>query len=90
MNQETDETTKKNVYESQYIVALCNYLIVQGYKAEEITILTTYNGQIFQFAQVCGQEHYSNIDIMTWDLMKFGQFSLFRIVKSTRTFERCG
>lgn len=49
---DTDETTKKNVYESQYIVALCNYLIVRGYKAEEITILTTYNGQIFQFAQV--------------------------------------
>lgn len=50
---DADETTKKNVYESQYIVALCNYLIVRGYKAEEITILTTYNGQIFQFAQVC-------------------------------------
>lgn len=50
--QESDETTKKNGYESQYMVALCNYLVLQGYNPEDITILTTYNGQIFQFSQV--------------------------------------
>lgn len=52
MIQDSDETTKKNKYESLYTLSLCNYLILQGYKAEEITILTTYNGQIFQFSQV--------------------------------------
>lgn len=50
--QESDETTKRNAYESQYMVALCNYLVNQGYNPEDITILTTYNGQIFQFSQV--------------------------------------
>lgn len=51
-NQDSEETTKKNTYESLYLLSLCDYLILQGYKSEEITILTTYNGQIFQFAQV--------------------------------------
>ncbi|XP_055324337.1 NFX1-type zinc finger-containing protein 1-like [Sitodiplosis mosellana] len=49
---DSDETTKKNVYESLFMLSLCNYLILQGYKADDITILTTYNGQVFQFAQV--------------------------------------
>lgn len=49
---ESDETTKKNAHESQFLVALCNYLILQGHNPEDITILTTYNGQIFQFSQV--------------------------------------
>lgn len=50
--QECEETTKKNVYESQYMVALCNYFLQQGYLPEDITILTPYNGQIYQLAQV--------------------------------------
>lgn len=48
---ESDETSKKNVFEAQYLVALCNYFILQGYPPEDVTILTMYNGQIFQFSQ---------------------------------------
>ena len=49
--QESDETSKKNPFEAQFLVAFCNYLILQGYAPEDVTILTTYNGQLYQFAQ---------------------------------------
>lgn len=46
--QEGEETSKKNKFESKFLLSLCNYLILQGYKPEDITILTTYNGQMSQ------------------------------------------
>lgn len=33
-------------------MGLCNYLILQGYKPDDITILTTYNGQMNQMLEV--------------------------------------
>ena len=36
-----------NEYEATFLVALCRYLLQQGYKAEQITLLTTYTGQMF-------------------------------------------
>ncbi len=35
-----------NEYEADYIVALCRYLLQQGYKSTQITILTPYTGQL--------------------------------------------
>ena len=46
-----DEKSKKNIFEAQFMVAFCNYLIRQGYDAEDIVILTMYNGQMFQLFQ---------------------------------------
>ncbi|XP_055377794.1 NFX1-type zinc finger-containing protein 1 isoform X2 [Condylostylus longicornis] len=43
-----DESTKKNVYEAQFLCALANYLLMQDYKPEDIVLLTTYNGQMIQ------------------------------------------
>ncbi|XP_053409253.1 NFX1-type zinc finger-containing protein 1-like [Mercenaria mercenaria] len=44
-----DEELKSftNVHEVQYLVALCKYLLLQGYNASDITILTTYKGQMY-------------------------------------------
>ncbi|KAL5005050.1 hypothetical protein ScPMuIL_018506, partial [Solemya velum] len=36
-----------NSFEAKYIVELCRYLIKQGYKPTEITVLTLYTGQLF-------------------------------------------
>lgn len=46
--QDGEETTKKNDFEAKYLIALCKYLLLQGYTGEDITILTTYNGQMYQ------------------------------------------
>ena len=34
--------SKCNYYEANYLSRLCNYLLKQGYKNEQITILTFY------------------------------------------------
>ena len=36
-----------NEHEARFLVALCRYFLQQGYKAEQITLLTTYMGQMF-------------------------------------------
>ena len=36
-----------NRHEATFLVSLCHYLLQQGYRAEQITILTTYTGQMF-------------------------------------------
>lgn len=46
--QDGDETTKKNKFEAKFLIGMCKYLISRGYSAQEITILTTYNGQMQQ------------------------------------------
>lgn len=41
----------KNKHEAMYLVSLCNYLLFQGYKSTEITILTLYKGQMIFIRQ---------------------------------------
>ncbi|XP_054723705.1 NFX1-type zinc finger-containing protein 1-like [Uloborus diversus] len=47
---ETENTEMKshaNKHEAKFILALATYLIKQGYQSTQITILTTYSGQLF-------------------------------------------
>ena len=37
-----------NAHEAEYLTALCRYLILQGYENSNVTILTTYTGQMFE------------------------------------------
>ena len=36
-----------NEHEANFLVALCRYLLQQGYSSNQITLLTTYTGQMF-------------------------------------------
>ncbi|XP_073324275.1 NFX1-type zinc finger-containing protein 1 [Pagrus major] len=40
-----DGKSHQNKHEAMFVVALCHYLLLQDYKPEQITILTTYTGQ---------------------------------------------
>ncbi|XP_059164905.1 NFX1-type zinc finger-containing protein 1-like [Physella acuta] len=42
-----DTRSKANSHEAKYLVALCKYLLLQGYESSQITILATYTGQVF-------------------------------------------
>eukprot|EP01116_Phalansterium_solitarium_P021910 TRINITY_DN7033_c0_g1_i2.p1 TRINITY_DN7033_c0_g1~~TRINITY_DN7033_c0_g1_i2.p1 ORF type:complete len:1253 (+),score=300.21 TRINITY_DN7033_c0_g1_i2:224-3982(+) len=42
-----DSGSKSNPYEAAFISQLCRYLLLQGYKSEEITVLSMYSGQVF-------------------------------------------
>ncbi len=39
--------SKVNKHEAEFLVELCLYLLRQGYKSSQVTILTTYTGQMF-------------------------------------------
>ena len=43
-----------NPHEARFLVALCSYLLLQGYKREQITILTMYTGQLLEFKNKMG------------------------------------
>ncbi|CAL1285238.1 unnamed protein product [Larinioides sclopetarius] len=47
--QENDSKSKVNIHEATFILKYCKYLIMQGYNASQITVLTTYSGQLFEF-----------------------------------------
>ncbi|XP_071440457.1 NFX1-type zinc finger-containing protein 1 isoform X2 [Hetaerina americana] len=42
-----DDLSKKNQHEAEFLIALCRHIILQGYDPCQITILTTYLGQLF-------------------------------------------
>ncbi|ENN75905.1 hypothetical protein YQE_07547, partial [Dendroctonus ponderosae] len=42
------DESKKNVHESTFLIAFARYLILNGYKSNQITILATYLGQMFE------------------------------------------
>lgn len=46
-----DEKSKKNSFECKFLLGLCEYLVAQGYRPDEIVILTAYNGQMIQLVQ---------------------------------------
>ena len=57
MENHNDEThSHTNEHEATFLVALCRYLIQQGYKAEQVTLLTTYTGQMFAISDCLKDE----------------------------------
>lgn len=51
-----------NLHEATFIVELCRYIILQGYETSQVTILTTYSGQLHQIRQLMrGQNLLSGV-----------------------------
>lgn len=47
-----DDRSHSNRFEANFLIALCDYLLKQGYQPNEITILTTYRGQLLLLKQI--------------------------------------
>lgn len=45
-------TSKRNRFEADMVLKLAKYLILQGYKPSDITILATYKGQMYHMKNV--------------------------------------
>lgn len=57
-----DTRSHLNKYEAEFIVELCRYIILQGYEKSQVTILTTYSGQLYQIRQLMrGQNLLSGV-----------------------------
>nr|XP_026689972.1 NFX1-type zinc finger-containing protein 1-like isoform X1 [Ciona intestinalis] len=48
----TDSKSKKNQHEAEFMVALCKYFLLHEFKPEQITILTTYTGQLLELKNI--------------------------------------
>ena len=56
-----------NEHEAQYIVALCKYLLRQGYDNSKITVLTTYTGQLLQLKRLMPKAQFQGVRLCTVD-----------------------
>lgn len=67
--EKTDEDLKSysNLHEAQYVAALCRYLLLQGYKRHEITILTTYTGQLICIRKFMPKEEFKDVKVTVVD-----------------------
>ncbi|KAG6452108.1 NFX1-type zinc finger-containing protein 1 [Manduca sexta] len=50
--------SRTNHKEADITLALANYIIMQGYSADEVTILTTYSGQMFYLRKERAKYHH--------------------------------
>ncbi|CAH1269009.1 ZNFX1 [Branchiostoma lanceolatum] len=54
--QDKDMKSHSNMHEARFMASFCRYLIQQGYSPSQITVLTTYSGQLFNFKNVMPRE----------------------------------
>ncbi|KAM8916847.1 NFX1-type zinc finger-containing protein 1 isoform 1-T2 [Spinachia spinachia] len=57
----------QNRHEAEFVVALCRYLILQGYKPEQITILTTYTGQLYCLRNLMPASQFAGVKVHVVD-----------------------
>uniref|UniRef100_A0AAV2M8G8 ribonuclease H n=1 Tax=Knipowitschia caucasica TaxID=637954 RepID=A0AAV2M8G8_KNICA len=62
-----DGKSHQNEHEAQFVVNLCRYLILQEYKPEQITILTTYTGQLFCLRKLMPASLFSGVKVHVVD-----------------------
>ena len=59
--------SKSNKHEAKFMAALCRYFILQGYKREQITVLTAYTGQLFQLKSEMPKDFFSGVRVCAVD-----------------------
>ncbi|XP_068451312.1 NFX1-type zinc finger-containing protein 1 [Clinocottus analis] len=62
-----DGKSHQNKHEALFVVSLCHYLICQGYKPEQITILTTYTGQLYCLRNLMPAEKFTGVKVHVVD-----------------------
>ncbi|XP_060580714.1 NFX1-type zinc finger-containing protein 1-like [Ruditapes philippinarum] len=67
--EKTDDDIRSysNVYEAQYVAELCRYLLLQGYERHEITILTTYTGQLMCIRKCMPKDQFNGVKVTVVD-----------------------
>ncbi|XP_047131082.1 NFX1-type zinc finger-containing protein 1 isoform X1 [Hydra vulgaris] len=64
---DTEIKSKSNDHEAKYVAALCKYLMLQGYKPDQITILTPYTGQLIKLKKYMPKEKYEGVRVTAVD-----------------------
>ena len=56
-----------NDHEADFIVALCNYLLLQGYERKKITVLTMYTGQLLLLQEKMPKRKFGGVKVCAVD-----------------------
>lgn len=62
-----DGKSHENMHEAQFVVELCRYFLNQEYKPSQITILTTYTGQLFCLRKLMPAKTFSGVKVHVVD-----------------------
>jgi hypothetical protein len=62
-----DTRSRSNDHEARFLTALCRYLMQQGYQSSQITVLTTYTGQMFLLRRTMPKSLFGDIRITPVD-----------------------
>ncbi|KAF4525721.1 hypothetical protein B566_EDAN011898 [Ephemera danica] len=65
-----DSSSRKNKHEASFLLSLCDHLIKQGYKPSQITILSTYKGQMQHIRKVVDNYQGEENDIILLSLVR--------------------
>ncbi|XP_063429947.1 NFX1-type zinc finger-containing protein 1-like [Mytilus trossulus] len=64
---DADIKSHSNIHEAEYIVALCTYLLLQGYKPAQITVLTLYSAQLFELKRRMPKSNFNGVHLTVVD-----------------------
>ncbi|XP_065213301.1 NFX1-type zinc finger-containing protein 1-like [Planococcus citri] len=53
-----NSSSRKNQFEADFMIQLCRYIILQGYSEDQVTILTTYTGQMFLLREMKNRDAF--------------------------------
>ena len=62
-----DLKSHSNVEEAKLVVALCNYFLKQDYSPSQITVLTTYTGQVLKLKSLMPRNKFEGVQITAVD-----------------------
>ena len=66
-NSNTDIKSYANKKEAEFAVSLCRFLLLQGYGRQEITVLTTYTGQLICIRSMMPKEEFEGVKLTVVD-----------------------
>ena len=66
-NPDGDVRSHANIHEANYMVALCRYLLKQGYEQTQITLLTMYRGQLLEIKQRMKRKEFEGVRVAAVD-----------------------
>lgn len=62
-----DTKSKSNEHEASFLASLCQYLLQQGYKPTQITVLTMYTGQMFLLRRLLPKTQFEGVRVTPVD-----------------------
>jgi superfamily I DNA and/or RNA helicase len=63
------ETSKTNTHEAKYLLRLLQYLLLNGYRADQLVVLSMYKGQLQLLRRLAKQPEYRASSVIAVDAL---------------------